>query len=131
MGALIADMERELQAITAPMRRSMHPQGGAGAVAALKSATQALLRTLRFTPRRGHAGRGVPEVVRLRDGGWLLAKSAAIAAGKAGRSRPRVLCAKIRTARFLRRQVLAGRGGARARGRGRRDERVETDAALI
>ena len=56
-------------------------------------------------------------------GGWLLAKSAALAGGKQRRRGARVLCRQDPHRGVLRRAGAAERGGARARRRGRRRER--------
>src|SRR5438045_6104376 len=84
MGALIGDMERELQAIAATDASVDATRKAAlEAVAALQSATQALLRTLASRPDAGMAV-SVPYLMLCGyvTGGWLLAKSAAIAAAK-------------------------------------------------
>src|ERR1700730_10777069 len=133
MGALIADMERELQAIaTTAASVDATRKAALDAVAALKSATQALLRTLASRPDAGMAV-SVPYLMLCGyvTGGWLLAKSAALAAAKADGPDREFYAAKIRTARFYAAQVLPGAAGlARVVESGGMSV-VETDAALI
>src|SRR6267378_1410003 len=101
-----------------------HPQGGAGGGCGAEKRHAGAAQDARFTPRRGHGGVGaVPEVVRLRDRRLAAGEVGGDRRGKAGRSRPRVLCSQDPHRALLRRAGAAGRGGARARGRGRRDER--------
>src|SRR5207248_6583480 len=99
---LSAAMEPELRS-----RESGNPavlsvrEAALGAVAALKSATEALLRTLASRPEVGLAV-SVPylKLCGYVIGGWLLAKSAAIAAAKVDGPESAFYAAKIRTAAF-------------------------------
>ena len=133
MGALIADMERELQAIaTTDASVDATRKAALEAVAALKSATQALLRTLASRPDAGMAV-SVPylKLCGYVTGGWLLAKSAAIAAAKPDGPDREFYAAKIRTARFYAAQVLPGAVALARVVEGGGMSVVETDAALI
>jgi hypothetical protein len=133
MGALIADMERELQAIaTTDASVDATRKAALDAVAALKSATQALLRTLAARPDAGMAV-SVPylKLCGYVIGGWLLAKSAAIAAAKPDGPEREFYAAKIRTARFYAAQVLPGAAALARVVEGGGMSVVETDAALI
>jgi 3-(methylthio)propanoyl-CoA dehydrogenase len=133
MGALLEEMEREL--------KGLECQDGAveaartavvAAVAQMRAATQALLQALATHPDVGMAV-AVP-YLRLCGyviGGWLLAKSAAIAAARRDGADRDFYAAKIRTAAFYAAQVLptaaalaqvVAAGGASV---------TETDAALI
>src|SRR5256884_41254 len=110
MGALIGDMERELHAIAATDASVDATRKAAlEAVAALQSATQALLRTLASRPDAGMAV-SVPYLMLCGyvTGGWLLAKSAAIAAAKPDGPDREFYAAKVHTARFYAAQVLPG-----------------------
>jgi acyl-CoA dehydrogenase len=104
MSALIADMARELQALPAP---DATRQAALEAVGHLGSATQSLLQTLAAHPDAGMAV-SVPylKLCGYVIGGWLLAKSAAIAAAKASGAEREFYSAKLRTAAFYAAQVL-------------------------
>jgi alkylation response protein AidB-like acyl-CoA dehydrogenase len=131
--ALIADMERELSGLaTGDARVAGVRKAAQEAVAGLKSATQELLKTLATRPDAGMAV-SVPylKLCGYVIGGWLLAKSAAIAAARADGPDRDFYAAKVRTASFYAAQVLP-----RAAGLVRVVESgglsvVETDAALI
>ena len=108
MDALIADMRRELQAL--------EPQGAAPletrdaaleAVGLLESATRSLLSNMAAAPERALAV-SVPylKLCGLVAGGWLLARSAAIAAAGRGAAGKDFYQSKVRTAHFYARQVL-------------------------
>ena len=130
---LIADMERELRALggadpAVPAVREAVLE----AVAALKGATLALLRLLVSRPEAGMAV-SVPylKLCGYVIGGWLLAKSAAVAAARVDGPEREFYAAKIRTACFYAAQVLpvaaslarvVEAGGASV---------ADTDAALI
>jgi 3-(methylthio)propanoyl-CoA dehydrogenase len=108
MSALIADMERELQGLpTTDAAVSSVRQAALEAVAQLGSATQALLRSLATHPDAGMAV-SVPylKLCGYVIGGWLLGKSAAIAASKLSGSEREFYSAKLRTAVFYAAQVL-------------------------
>jgi len=98
MGALLADMERELNAVT----------GSDPAVEAVRKATlEGVLEALATQPERAMAV-SVPylKLCGYVVGGWLLAKSAAIAAGHTSGAERDFYAAKVRTAAFYAAQVL-------------------------
>ena len=108
MDALIADMRRELQGLEpggdAPREtRDAALQG----VGLLESAARSLVSNMATAPERALAV-GVPylRLCGLVIGGWLLAKSAAIAAAGRGVAGKDFYQSKIRTAHFYARQVL-------------------------
>ncbi len=108
MDALIADMRRELQALeggeSAPREtRDAALQG----VGLLESATRSLVGNLSAAPERALAV-AVPylKLCGLVISGWLLAKSAAIAAAGRGAAGREFYRSKVQTARFYARQVL-------------------------
>jgi alkylation response protein AidB-like acyl-CoA dehydrogenase len=133
MQALLVAMETELTGLAlqdpeveATRRAALEAVGQLGA------ATQALLRSLATRPDVGMAV-SVPylKLCGYVTGGWLLAKSAAIAAARVAGAEREFYAAKIRTARFYAAQVLpqaaalarvVQEGGASV---------IETDAALI
>src|SRR5580658_182291 len=132
MGALIADMKRELQAL-----------GGEGTVAAtaraalesadlLAGATRSLLKALAMHPDAALAV-SVPylKLCGYVTGGWLLAKSAAIAAGKTGGDDGEFYAAKIRTVAFYAAQVLPSAAALARIVEAGSVSVIETDAALI
>jgi 3-(methylthio)propanoyl-CoA dehydrogenase len=133
MNALLAEMEHELRQL-APKNAAVDSARTAvvAAVAQLRAATQALLQVLATRPDVGMAV-AVP-YLRLCGyviGGWLLVKSAAIAAAKIDGADRDFYAAKVRTAAFYAAQVLpnaaalaqvVAAGGASV---------TETDAALI
>jgi alkylation response protein AidB-like acyl-CoA dehydrogenase len=133
MAELIADMERELRSL-----KSADPavlavcQAVLEAVAALKSATLSLLRTLGSRPEAGLAV-SVPYLKLCGHviGGWLLAKSAALAAGKVDGAEREFYAAKIRTAAFYAAQVLPAAAALARVVEGGGASVAETDAALI
>jgi len=133
MGALLADMERELQTLaTADAAVEATRKAALEALGWLKNSTQSLLKALAVRPDTGMAV-SVP-YLRLCGyviGGWLMAKSAAVAAAKTSGSDREFYAAKIRTAAFFAAQVLpVGLGLARVVDAGGASV-VETDAALI
>ena len=108
MEALIADMRRELQALepdgdAAREARDAALQG----VGLLQSATRSLVADIAAAPERALAV-SVPylKLCGLVLGGWLLAKSAAIAAAGRGAASKDFYQSKIRSARFYAKQVL-------------------------
>ena len=108
MGALIADMRRELEALApggeAPRAtRDAALQG----VGLLESATRSLVSNIAAAPERALAV-AVPylKLCGIVMSGWLLAKSAAIAAAASGASSRDFYQSKIRTTHFYARQVL-------------------------
>ena len=133
IGELIAEMERELRSLESGDPAVLAVREAAlGAVAALKSATQALLRTLASRPEVGLAV-SVPylKLCGYVIGGWLLAKSAAIAAAKVDGPESAFYAAKIRTAAFYAARVLPTAAALARVVEGGGASVAETDAALI
>jgi len=108
MGALLADMERELNAVTGsdPAVEAVRKATLEG-VSFRGRATRALLEALATQPERAMAV-SVPylKLCGYVVGGWLLAKSAAIAAGHTSGAERDFYAAKVRTAAFYAAQVL-------------------------
>jgi hypothetical protein len=141
MGALLADVRRDLGAIAGEAGAG----GEAAAVAAtrdavlaavgdLEASVKSLLGAMSQAPERGFA----VSVPLLRQcglvlGGWLLARSAAIAARglAAGDGDRDFLRAKIASARFYAAQVLPQAAGLRAVVTGGAAAVVDVDAALV
>jgi 3-(methylthio)propanoyl-CoA dehydrogenase len=133
LGALIADMTRELKAL-APT--DAHAKATVAAalegVALLGEAAQSLGKALKTAPDQAQAV-AVPflKLCGFVIGGWLMAKSADIAASKLDGADRSFYTAKLRTAHFYAQQVLPTAlfharvvtGGA--------SSVVETDAALL
>jgi len=133
IGELIAAMERELRSLESGDPAVLGVREAAlAAVAALKSATQALLRTLASRPEVGLAV-SVPylKLCGYVIGGWLLAKSAAIAAAKVDGPESAFYAAKIRTAAFYAAQVLPTAAALARVVEGGGASVADTDAALI
>jgi 3-(methylthio)propanoyl-CoA dehydrogenase len=133
MTELIADMERELRSLSSADPAVLAVcQAVLEAVAALKSATLSLLRTLASRPEAGMAV-SVPylKLCGYVVGGWLLAKSAAIAAAKVSGPEREFYAAKIRTAAFYAAQVLPTAAALARVVEGGGASVAETDAALI
>jgi 3-(methylthio)propanoyl-CoA dehydrogenase len=134
MGVLLADMERELSALAGgdALREPLY-QAALEAVSLLGRATRALLEALATHPE-GAMAVSVPylKLCGYVLGGWLLAKSAAIASPRAASGNERdFYAAKVHTAAFYAAQVLPNAaaltrvveaGGASV---------VGTDAALL
>jgi acyl-CoA dehydrogenase len=133
LSALIADMGRDLEGLAGGDEAVEETRKSAlEAVGALKAAASALLKTLAAHPEEGMAV-SVPflKLCGYVTGGWLLAKSAAIAAGRREGPDREFYAAKVRTARFYAAQVLPG-ALALARVVERGGESVAgTDTALI
>ena len=108
MVALIADMRRELQALdpSGPEARGARDAAVQG-VSSLESATRSLVSNMATSPERALAV-SVPylKLCGLVIGGWLLAKSAAIAAAGRGSMGKEFYQSKVRTAHFYAKQVL-------------------------
>ena len=108
MGALLADMRRELEGLEpggdAPRETRDAALRGVGL---LESATRSLVGNMATAPERALAV-AVPylRLCGLVMGGWLLAKSAAIAAAGRGAAGKDFYQSKIRTAHFYAKQVL-------------------------
>ncbi len=131
--ALIADMQRELSGLaTGDARVEGVRKAAQEAVAGLKSATQALLKTLATRPDAGMAV-SVPylKLCGYVIGGWLLAKSAAIAAARSDGPDRDFYAAKVRTASFYAAQVLPRAAALVRVVESGGMSVVETDAALI
>jgi 3-(methylthio)propanoyl-CoA dehydrogenase len=131
--AFVAQMQRELEGLT-PSDSTVEAVRRAAleGVVALARATQSLLKALATRPELGQSV-SVPylKLCGYVVGGWLLAKSAAVAAAGTGGSERDFYLAKIRTAGFYAAQVLptaaalarvVEAGGASV---------ADTDAALI
>ncbi len=133
MGALLADMERELAALaTADTGVDATRKAALESVGWLKGATLSLLKSMGVRPDAGMAV-SVP-YLRLCGyviGGWLLAKSAAVAAAQGPGGEREFYAAKIRTAAFYAAQVLPIALGLARVIEGGAASVVETDAALI
>jgi 3-(methylsulfanyl)propanoyl-CoA dehydrogenase len=133
MSALLADMEAGLRALAAtdPVVEAVR-KAALDAVAALGAATRSLLAALGSRPEAALAV-SVPylKLCGYVIGGWLLARSAAIAAtGLAGAERE-FYAAKLRTAAFYAAQVLPTASAlARVVETGAASV-IETDAALV
>jgi alkylation response protein AidB-like acyl-CoA dehydrogenase len=108
MGALLADMERELGALPGddPAVETIR-KSALEAVSLLGRATRALLAALATQPERALAV-SVPylKLCGYVMGGWLLAKSASIAAARASGAERDFYAAKVHTAAFYAAQVL-------------------------
>ncbi|MBW4052146.1 MAG: acyl-CoA dehydrogenase [Proteobacteria bacterium] len=108
MGALIADMRRELQALQPGAAAARDTRDAAlHAVGLLESATRSIAGHLPGAPERALAV-AVPylKLCGFAIGGWLLAKSAAIAAAGSGAAGKEFYRSKVQTAHFYARQVL-------------------------
>ena len=108
MGALLAEMERELGAITgSDVMVEAVRRAALDGVAALGRATRSLLAALASRPERAMAV-SVPylKLCGYVTGGWLLAKSAAIAAGRTQGAERDFYTAKLHTAAFYAAHVL-------------------------
>jgi alkylation response protein AidB-like acyl-CoA dehydrogenase len=133
MAALLDDMERELQGLeTADATVAAIGKSALEAVRLLRKSTQSLLGALTTRVETGMAV-SVPylKLCGYVAGGWLLARSAALAAAKRGGAEHEFYAAKIRTAAVYAAQVLPGTlalariveaGGASV---------ADTDAALV
>ena len=133
MAALLDDMERELAALgSADAAVAGTTAAALAAVRLLRQSTQALLGALATRVEAGMAV-SVPylKLCGYVAGGWLLAKSAALAAAKSSGAEREFYAAKIRTAAFYAAQVLPSAlalariveaGGASV---------ADTDAALL
>jgi acyl-CoA dehydrogenase len=133
MGVLIASMERELEALPAsdPAVAAARKAALEG-VGALKLATQSLLRSLATRPDLGMAV-SVPylKLCGYVLGGWLMAKSAALAAAKLSGSEREFYAAKLRTAAFYASHVMPLAGALMRVVEGGGSSVADTDAALV
>jgi 3-(methylthio)propanoyl-CoA dehydrogenase len=133
ISALIADMERELQALAVGEPQVEATRKAAlDAVGSLREATRSLLAALATAPDAALAV-SVPylKLCGYVIGGWLLAKSAAIAAGKTGTAQREFYAAKIRTAAFYAAQLLPNAHALARVVVGGGASVVGTDAALV
>jgi 3-(methylthio)propanoyl-CoA dehydrogenase len=108
IGALTADMRRELEALEPGGDAPRETRDAAlHCVGLLESATRSLVGNVAAAPARALAV-AVPylRLCGLVTGGWLLAKSAAIAAAGRGAAGQDFYQSKIRTAHFYAKQVL-------------------------
>jgi hypothetical protein len=133
MKALLADMQRELEAIESPNDSARSAKAAATeAVGLLREATQSLLKALGSSADGGPAV-AVPFLMLtgFTAGGWLMAKAAAISAGKLAGADQEFHSAKLQTARFYAENVLP-RALALARIiQGGAGSIAEADASLI
>ncbi len=133
MSVLLADMQRELKALTATDAAVEGVRTAAlAAVGSLAGATQALLKALATRPELAQAV-SVPylKLCGYVAGGWLLARSAALAAtGLPGPDRE-FYAAKIRTAAFFAGQVLPETQALARVVESGATSVVETDSGLI
>jgi 3-(methylthio)propanoyl-CoA dehydrogenase len=133
MQALLADMARELQALkTDNVATSATRKAALEAVTLLERATQSLLGMLASRPDLGMAV-SVPylKLCGFVIGGWLMAKSSAIAAARSGGPEREFYEAKIRTALFYAEQVLPSALALARVVESGASSVVETDAALV
>jgi 3-(methylthio)propanoyl-CoA dehydrogenase len=133
MGALIADMRRELEALDAADPATQATKRAAlEAVGLLREGTDAILSGLAVAPERAYAV-SVPylELAGFTIAGWLMAKASAIAARKLSGSDADFHAGKVRTARFYAEQVLPNALALARVVKGGAASVLETDAALI
>jgi acyl-CoA dehydrogenase len=133
MGALIADMERELEALqTGDPAVAAARKASLEGVGALKLATQSLLRSLATRPDLAMSV-SVPylKLCGYVIGGWLMAKSAALAAVKQSGSEREFYAAKLRTAAFYASHVMPLAGALMRVVEGGGHSVADTDAALV
>jgi alkylation response protein AidB-like acyl-CoA dehydrogenase len=133
MSVLLADIEHELAALSVgdPVVDGIR-KAALEAAGALRGATGALLQALATHPDAGMAV-SVPylKLCGYVLGGWLLAKSAAIAARHAGGAEREFYAAKIRTAAFYAAQVLPTSAALARVVESGAASVIETDAALV
>ncbi|GAC1696641.1 MAG: acyl-CoA dehydrogenase [Steroidobacteraceae bacterium] len=133
MGAFIVEMERELAAlVTTDPAVDATRKAALEAVGWLKGATLSILKSMQVRPDAGMAV-SVPylRLCGYAIGGWLMAKSAAVAAAKTQGSDREFYAAKIRTTAFYAAHVLPIAFGLARVIDGGAASVVETDAALI
>jgi hypothetical protein len=133
LGALIADVSRELNAlqVSNPLAHATKAAALEG-VALLSEAAQALGKALQSAPDQAQAV-AVPflKLCGFVLGGWLMAKSASIAAGKLSGADKDFYDAKLHAARFYAEQVLPVALGLTRVVKSGALSVTETDAALI
>jgi 3-(methylthio)propanoyl-CoA dehydrogenase len=133
MDVLIADMTRELEALTTDnVATNATRKAAVEAVSLLKRATQALLGMLASRPDLGMAV-SVPylKLCGFVIGGWLMTKASAIAAAHTDGPDREFYEAKIRTALFYAEQILPNALALARVVESGASSVVETDAALI
>jgi acyl-CoA dehydrogenase len=133
MTALLTDIRRDLQAIDtteAPVAQTR--DAVVRSVTLLEGATRSLLQAMAADPASGFAV-SVPylKLCGVVVGGWLLAKSAALAAAGLGGADRAFYQAKIRTAYFYARQVLPRALGLAQVVQEGADSVLETGADLV
>ena len=133
MDALLAQMQRELEGLadTDDTNTAVH-KAGLEAVTALRRATVSLLKALATRPDLGMSV-SVPylKLCGYVVGGWLMAKSAAVAAERQGGAEREFYAAKIRTAAFYASHVLPLAGALARVVESGGVSVADTDAALI
>jgi alkylation response protein AidB-like acyl-CoA dehydrogenase len=133
LGALLADVSRELNALPASDALARATKTAAlEAVALLNDAAHSLGKALKTAPDQAQAV-AVPflKLCGFVLGGWLMAKSASIAAGKLSGTDKDFYAAKLRSARFYAEQVLPTALGLARVVKSGAASVTETDAALI
>jgi alkylation response protein AidB-like acyl-CoA dehydrogenase len=108
MGSLIAEMRRELQALSPGTAAPLETRAAAlRSVELLESATRSMVGNIASHPERALAV-AVPylKLCGLALGGWLLARSAAIAEAGRGSAGREFYQSKVQTAHFYAKQVL-------------------------
>ena len=135
MGAMLADMQRELDAIASTqMPVKIATEAALEGVAALRGAVGTILEAMAGSPDRAFAV-SVPflKLCGIVMGGWLLAKSADIAARRlaAGDADREFLAGKLASARFYAEQVLPQAQALARIVTGGAASVLEADAALI
>jgi 3-(methylsulfanyl)propanoyl-CoA dehydrogenase len=131
--AFIADMKKELEALTASDASVQATKRAAlEAVGLLSEATQSLLKALATSPDRALAV-AVPylKLSGFVAGGWLMARAAGVAAAKLSGSDRDFYAAKLHSARFYAEQVLPSALAFARVVTGGAVSVTETDAALI
>jgi 3-(methylthio)propanoyl-CoA dehydrogenase len=133
MMELLLEMDGELQALASnDADVDATRQAALDAVGLLRNATRSLLKVL---ASRADAGMAVSvpylKLCGYVIGGWLLAKSAAIAAGKSGSAEREFYAAQIRSAAFYAAQVLPTAGALARVVEAGAASVIGTDAALI
>jgi acyl-CoA dehydrogenase len=133
MSALLADMQRELVELDETNEGVRAVKTAAlEAVTALRESTQSLLQAFSSAPERALAV-AVPylNLTGFAAGGWLMAKSAALAARQLNSAEKDFYAAKIQTARFYAEQILPNTIALACIVTGGATSVTGTDAALI
>jgi alkylation response protein AidB-like acyl-CoA dehydrogenase len=133
MQAFLAEMQRELESLSGSDAAADAVRRAAlEGVAQLARATQSLLKALASRPELGQSV-SVPylKLCGYVAGGWLLAKSAALAAAQSGGREREFYAAKLRTAGFYAAQVLPIAAALARVVEGGGASVADTDAGLI